>query len=116
MLVSTTHVQADMHDGVLIAKLTCEKIDTYESSVIEGELLPLLTNIGKLAIDMAEVHTIAPIALGSFTKMHTRCASHGGGLALFHVRKDLHKLLNITPLGSLVSVAKNQAAAVKALA
>lgn len=105
-----------MHEGVLVAHLSCEKIDTYESSVIEGELLPLLGNIGKLAVDMAEVQVIAPIALGSFTRMHQACVAKGGGLAMFNVRKDLQKLLKMTPLGGLVVVARNQAGAIKALA
>lgn len=114
MLLNSTHVKADMHSGVLVASITCEKIDNYESEILRSDLLPLATGIGKVALDLKEVQLMAPIGLGLISALQQACVSRHGRLVMFNVNKELQKLLKMTPLSG-VGVYKNEDAAIRAL-
>jgi anti-anti-sigma factor len=116
MLLKSTHVNADMHNGVLVATITCEKLDNYETGIIKGDLLPLATGIGKVALDLREVRTLCPVALGLLTELLKACHAKGGGLVVFNVNKEMQKLLAMTTLGKAVGICKNAEQAIKAVA
>ncbi|MFN4841212.1 MAG: STAS domain-containing protein [Phycisphaerales bacterium] len=114
-LVSSTHVQAEMHNGVLVAKLTCEKIDRYEVDAIRTDLLELVGKLnGKLALNFGDVTMVAPMGLGLLTDLYKACAAKKGRLVLFNVNKDLVKLLKMTPVWSSIYIKSDQESAIRA--
>jgi anti-sigma B factor antagonist len=104
--------------GLVISRVTAaHQLSAYESQALTSELLAAADAAkGRLAVDMSIVEFMSSSALGVLVTVHKACNKLGGRLVVFGLRDDLVKLIKITHLDRLFTLASDEQAALKALA
>lgn len=114
---TSTFIKTEMDSGVVVARLLCEKVAERESQVLQAELSAAATpHKWKLALDCAEVMLLASVGLGMLVTLNKNAKAGGGKLAVFNLSKELMEVLKLTRLERVLLIAKDRAAAIKAVA
>ncbi len=101
-------------DPGAMCKITCTAIGQREAGVIQDALKPVLGSAkGRIVLDMAAVNILGSMGLGMLVSVTRDCKAAGGQLAIFGLRRDLLELVKITKLDQFLSIATDEAAAIK---
>jgi anti-anti-sigma factor len=115
--MQSTFLSTEVVQGKLIARLLCEKVAERESSIITGELTPMLAGHGwRVAIDMSEVMLLASVGLGALVTLNKSCKANSGRLAVYSVAAEIMEVMKITRLDKILSICPDRDSAIKALA
>lgn len=115
-MIKSTHVNAHLTDGVLVAALTCEKLGEYESGIIQADIIAVAPASGwKLALNFKDVQMVASAGLGLIVSLNKLAKANKGGLVLFNLNDFLSQLLRTTRLNGGLAIKNDEPSAIKAL-
>jgi len=101
--------------AVQIRVLT-DAIGADDADALADDVIDVMTALGPRAvIDFANVRTIASAGFGALVRIHNNAKDNHGAVAFYNCSPHLTEGLKITRLNRLFKVAKNEAAAVKAV-
>jgi anti-anti-sigma factor len=107
----------ELHGVSYVVKVLCDKLGSRESEILQQEMASLLKQHGyRVALDCSGVTLIASMGLGMFIQLNKDCRTHAGKFVIFGLNTELMKLLAMTKLEKVLSVAPDRAAALKVLA
>ncbi len=116
-MLNSTHVEGTMVDGVLVAKLKCEKLGEYEAGIVQGDISAAATGTSwKVALDFTDVQLISSVGLGLIVTLNKAAKTNKGRMSMFNLNPNLLNLFKITRLDSgllIKSTAEEAIAAVK---
>lgn len=101
----SAHLRLDPSNGVLVARVLCEKIGEYEANILEPELLALAaSHQHKLVLDMTEVQMIASMGLGMVVQLNRNLKAAGGKLVLANLSDNIKKVMKLTRLDAGLNI------------
>lgn len=107
----------EMHGVSYVVKVLCDKLGSRESEILGQEMVALLKQHGyRVALDCSGVTLIASMGLGMFIQVNKDCKAHAGKFVIFGLNAELMKLLAMTKLEKVLTVAPDRSAALKVLA
>ena len=111
-----TIVAVDEISGAVIARIHCPTVGERESSVIEQEVSAAARAGGRsVGLDFSRVTMLPSVGLGMLIKLSSACKQGGGKLVLFGLDDNLQKLLKVSALDRLLTIAPDEAKAIKKL-
>ncbi|CAN5824190.1 hypothetical protein BH11PLA1_BH11PLA1_00580 [soil metagenome] len=117
-MLNTHHVEGALVGGVggvLVARLKCEKLGEYESSVVQTDLTAAAKESGwRVAVDFAQVELISSVGLGLIVSLNKAAKTNRGRFVLFNLNANLTNLFKITRLDSGLLIKQTEADAVAA--
>jgi anti-anti-sigma factor len=115
-MLKTPQVDAVMRDGVLIARLTLEKLGEYEANAVQGDLAQVARASGwKVVLDLQDVQLIASAGLGLLVSLNKQARSNKGQVVLCGLNDHLRQLLKSTRLDAGLTIKPDVEAGYKAL-
>lgn len=100
-----------------MAVVTCEKVGGREAPIVQQELAVAAELAGwRLVVDLGAVTMLSSIGLGALVTLHKRCREEGGVFVVCGIGKEIRELLKITHLDRVLTIVKDAAAGVKAVA
>ena len=115
MVVSeASFVQLDVCSGVLVARITCPMVGQREAPIVQEEIETAASK-GRwhVVIDLSDVTMLASMGLGTLITLSKSCKAHGGKAVAFGLNDELKKLVKMTRLDRVLTIAKNRDAALK---
>lgn len=111
-----TFVETRTVGKVALAKITSNSVGQREAGIIEGSLKQVADGVkGRLAVDMTDVKVLGSMGLGMLVTLTKHCRGAGGRLALYGIEPGLMELIKLTRLDSFLAIARDEAAAIKAI-
>jgi anti-anti-sigma factor len=115
-MLNSTHVEGTLVDGVLVARLKCEKLGEYEASIVQNDLAAAAKGVAwKVALDFTDVQLISSVGLGLIVSLNKTAKNNKGRLSLFNLSANLINLFKITRLDSGLLIKPDQESAIKAV-
>lgn len=100
-----------------IAVLTVEKVGGREAPIVQQELTAAAeASKWRLAVDCSGVTLLSSIGLGAFVSIHKKAKEEGGAFVIFNVGKEIMDVLKLTHLDRVLTITKDAASAIKAIA
>ncbi len=100
-----------------IAVVTVEKVGGREAPIVQQELTAAAEGAKwRLGVDFSGVTLLSSIGLGALVSIHKKAREEGGVLVVFGVGKEITEVLKLTHLDRVLTIVKDAAAAMKAIA
>lgn len=113
----STFLTTERVGNVVIARLCCEKFAEREATIVQTELAAAAKESSwRLAIDASEVMLLASVGLGALVTLNKDCKAGGGKLVVFAVTQEIREVLRLTRLERIITIVKDQDAALKSFA
>lgn len=108
-MLNSTHVEGTLVDGVLVARLKCEKLGEYEASIVQNDVSAAAKGVAwKVALNFADVQLISSVGLGLIVSLNKTAKANKGKLSLFNLNANLVNLFKITRLDSGLLIKSTQ--------
>jgi len=115
-MLNSTHVEGTMVDGVLVAKLKCEKLGEYEASIVQGDISAAAKGTSwKVALDFTDVQLISSVGLGLIVTLNKAAKTNKGRMSMFNLNPNLLNLFKITRLDSGLLIKSTAQEAIEAV-
>ncbi|MBX9736299.1 MAG: STAS domain-containing protein [Phycisphaerales bacterium] len=115
-MLNSTHVEGTMVDGVLVAKLKCEKLGEYEAGIVQGDISNAAKGTSwKVALDFTDVQLISSVGLGLIVTLNKAAKTNKGRMSMFNLNPNLLNLFKITRLDSGLLIKTTAAEAIAAV-
>lgn len=115
-MLNSTHVEATIVDGVLVAKLKCEKLGEYESAIVQSEVTTAAkTTAWRVALNFSDVQLISSVGLGLIVSLNKSAKAGKGKMSMFNLNANLTNLFKITRLDSGLLIKPDQTSAIDAV-
>lgn len=88
-------IDVNTRSGVTVVELW-GALDTKSARLVQGRLMPLLTDGRRFAISLDGVPTLSAAGLRLFLVLSRRAAATGGILVLAHVADEIRDLMDVT--------------------
>ncbi len=99
---------------VAVARIKCEKIGEYEAPILQKELTDVASKYRwHIVVNFQDVQLLASVGLGLLITLHKLAKANKGKFVLFGLNDNLRGLLKMTKLDSGLSIAQDEASAVK---
>ena len=111
---SSMHTRVEAMPWGAVVRVMVEKITEREAGIIEAEAAeagPM--NRWRIALDCSQVMFLPSVGVGMLVRLHQRCKQGGGRLVIFGLSDQLMKLVKLTGVDKLMTLAPDQAAAAK---
>lgn len=113
---NSTHTRCEAMSWGAVVRVLCEKITERDAGIIENEAAeagPM--NRWRIALDCSQVTFLPSVGVGMLVRLHQRCKAGGGALVIFGLSDSLTRLIKLTGVDKLITLARDQTAAAKAL-
>lgn len=115
-MLQTTYIAAEIIDGVVVARVTREKIGDFEAAPLLGDLTTAAEPAGwKLVVDLREVQMLGSQGIGLFLTLRKRCDQNKGKLVLCGLSPEITEMLRISALLKLFVIKKDHDEALAAV-
>ncbi|MEM7755721.1 MAG: STAS domain-containing protein [Planctomycetota bacterium] len=115
-MLERRHVEAQLIGPAVQIRVLTEAIGADQADALADDVIDVMTALGPRAvIDFAAVRSIASAGFGALVRIHNNAKDNHGAVAFYNCTPNLAEGLKITRLNRLFKVAKNEAAAVKAV-
>ncbi len=109
-----TIIALDKKDDVAVGRITCPSIGEREAPIIQQESLEFASRLGhRLVLDFTQVQMMGSLALGTLVTISKQAKAGGGRLAMFGLNKNLADVLKMSRLDKLLTIAKDEDAAIR---
>ncbi len=116
-MAGSAFASVELHGVSYVVKVLCDKLGSRESEILQQEMAAIVKQHGyRLAMDCSGVTMIASMGLGMFIQINKDCKGHAGKFVICGLSGELMKLLAMTKLEKVLTVAPDRAAALKVLA
>ncbi len=105
-------VRVERAGDFAVGRVVCPSVSQRESSVIQNEMEGAGPGSRwRLVLDLKDVSMLSSVGLGMLITLHKKCSEGGGKFAIFGLSKDLNDLIKMTKLDKLLSIARDESAA-----
>ncbi|MEM1423738.1 MAG: STAS domain-containing protein [Planctomycetota bacterium] len=103
-------------DGRLIARIGCPHVGQREAPILQDEILAEADAHGhRVAIDFSQVTMLGSLGLGALITLTKTCKSNKGQLVIFGIDDMIRELIKMSRLDRILTIAGDEAAAIKAM-
>ncbi|GAB4552883.1 MAG: hypothetical protein Tsb0013_15250 [Phycisphaerales bacterium] len=103
-------------DGRLIARIGCPHVGQREAPILQEEILAHAPAHGhRVAIDFSDVTMLGSLGLGTLITLTKTCKAEKGDLVLFAIDDMIRELVKMSRLDRVLTIAEDEARAIKAL-
>lgn len=102
-MLPTPHITCHVQDGVVVLRPVGE-FDLASVDVVRAELLRALEQSDRIVLDLVETLFIDSTVLGAIVGASRRATDQGGWVRLAAARPNVHRVLRITELESVLGL------------
>ena len=114
--MNKTFLTARLVGPVVQITVTAESIAEAQAKQFVSEACEVVSAMGpRVIVDFGSVKMIASAGLGALVELHRACESNGGAVAIYNASPNIVTGFKLTRLNRLFKIAKDEAAAAKAV-
>jgi len=114
-MIGSQFMSSEVVDGVLVARIECEKLGEREAQVVQNEITEAAARCKwRLVLDLSQIMLLPSVGLGTIVSLNSAARGGGGKLVVFGLNDELLGVLKLTHLDRLLTIAKNREKALKA--
>ena len=103
-------------EGHLVARIGCPHVGQREAPILQDEVLALAPNHGhRVAIDFKDVTMLGSLGLGALITLTKTCKGAKGTLVIFNIDDMIRELIKMSRLDRVLTIANDEAGALKVL-
>lgn len=116
-MAETQFVKSEVIRNGVLARVQCEKVSDYESTVLGNELHLLAdSNKWRLVLDLSKVQLLTSAGIRVLIMMNTKAVQNKGKFIIAGMSDELLELIKMTRLDRMFTLIKEPKKAVDAIA